>query len=52
MTRTKAVKLIYQILTTEFYYGGLPRAIDIYNYISCYGNLEVTPDMINRYFNR
>ena len=45
MSRTQAVKYIYDNIE-----GGLPRAIEIYNYLSCYGELEVTEEKINNYF--
>lgn len=48
MSKTEAVKKILKSI--EF--GGLPRAIEIYNYIGCFGELEVTAQMIDEYFNR
>lgn len=51
MERTKTVKRIYDYLNDNCYYGGLPRAIDIYNYLSCNGQIKVTNEMIERYFN-
>lgn len=44
MTKTKAVKMILDNID-----GGLPRAIEIYNYITGYGSTEATPEQILRY---
>lgn len=50
LTRTQAVKQIFDII---FDFGkGLPQAIEYYNYISCFGKIPVTSEMINSYFNR
>lgn len=46
MTRTEAVKMIL----TNNEYLGLPRAIELYNYLGCYGEIEVTAEMICEYF--
>lgn len=46
MTRTEAIKKILNKLTD----GGLPRAIEIYNYLTCYGDVIITDEAINRYF--
>ena len=48
MSKAEAVKKILKHL--EF--GGLPRAIEIYNYLGCFGELEVTTEMVDGYFNR
>lgn len=46
MDEATAVKLIYNHLMS----GGLPRAIEIYNYLGCYGEIPVTKEMIDIYF--
>ena len=50
LSRTEAVKLIYQALNDVFMIGGLPRAISIYNYLTGGGIIEIYPETINRYF--
>ncbi len=47
MERTKAVKMIMQIQES-----GLVKAIDTYNYLSCYGEIKVSTEMIRDYFTR
>lgn len=44
MTRTEAIREIMKRLNC-----GLPKAISKYNWISAYGELEVTKDMIERW---
>lgn len=51
MTKAQAVKKIFNILNDWGFGGGLPRAVDIYKYLSCGGELVITEDIINRYFN-
>ena len=48
MTRTEAVKMIM----AKIEYIGLPKAIEIYNYLGCYGEIEVTGEIIARYAER
>lgn len=48
MTRPEAVKMIYSRLS----YGGLPRAIKIYNYLSLDGEIEITAAQIIDYFKK
>ena len=48
MTKAKAVKEIYKYLQSRI--GGLPRAIEIYNYLSCNGEIEVTEQEIAIFF--
>ena len=43
MTRTEAVKMIMNMLNC-----GLPAAIEKYNWLSCYGEIVVTEEMIER----
>lgn len=52
MARAKAVKMILDIMEDNGTLGGLPRAIEIYNYLACYGEVKVTAAMIRVYFNR
>lgn len=46
MERAKAVKMIMKIQE-----AGLIKAIDTYNYLSCYNEIKVTAEMIREYFN-
>lgn len=46
LTRTEAVKIIRRETIS------LPRAIEIYNYLTCYGEIKVTTDTINAFFNK
>lgn len=48
MTRTKAVREILNNIN----YGGLPRAIEIYDYLSGYNTIVVTTEIIANYFRR
>lgn len=52
MTKTKAIKAIFGLLKNHGIYGGLPRAVEIYNYLSAHGEIEVTGAMIMGYFSR
>lgn len=46
MTRVEAVKMIMAIDENI----GLPRAIELYDYLGCYGEITVTEKMIERHF--
>ena len=46
MSKIDAVKEIYKYEEVT----GLPEAVEIYNYLSAYYNVEVTKDMIVKYF--
>ena len=48
MNRTQAVKMIYNRIKEVG--KGLPDAIETYKYLSCYGQIEVTREMIKQYF--
>ena len=43
MTRTDAVKMIMKVLDC-----GLPAAIEKYSWLSCFGEIVVTEEMIER----
>jgi len=45
LNRTEAVKIIRK------YVFSLQRAVELYNYLSCYGELKLTKDTIENYFN-
>lgn len=50
MTKANAVKRIFNEMKNRNMDGGIPKAVEIYNYIGCYGELEVTVEDIVRYF--
>lgn len=52
MTKTDAVKTIYNWLKFKDMIGGLPRAVEIYNYLTGYGTIEITKKDIQCYFGR
>lgn len=52
MAKAKAVKRIFNEMKNRDMDGGIPRAVEIYNYIGCYGECEVTAEEIARYFER
>ena len=49
MGKGEAIRLIYSLLQYYSIDGGLPRAIEIYKYLTGYGTIEITRDAIERY---
>lgn len=45
LTRTEAIKKIRRQTIS------LTRAIEIYNYLTCYGEITITEEIINTFFN-
>jgi hypothetical protein len=52
MTKLEAVKSIYYWLKYKDMIGGLPRAVEIYNYLTGGGTIEITKKDIRGYFYR
>lgn len=49
MKKTEAVKYIYYHLYD--FEGGLPKAVEIYNYLSNFGEIELSEIIIKNYLN-
>ena len=45
LKRVEAIKIIRRQTIS------LARAIEVYNYLTCYGEIEITEETINNFFN-
>lgn len=50
MKKTKAIKMIYEQMNYRGISGGLPKAVDIYKYLTANEEIAITAKIIFQYF--